>query len=221
MNSTKDIIDKAKKLHELSEDFSLSHAVFATAKMIEDKKNFPYNSSDEEFLKNYKGNLKDLKQETIANERIKNSTQENVYISVSILSSESFAEGARTYLYERSALPFSYKNKEFREDELKTLSLSESEHFEIILPPKTGNERSLKYEGEKPSKKCFRFLIGHELGHLWLHLNEVRETVNKVEGTKLLPPELEEEANRFSFELSEHRDTRLLGIAEYIRKNKN
>jgi hypothetical protein len=216
----KDIADRAKELHELSMDFSLSHAVLATANMIEAKEGLSsIDSSEEEFLKGFDGDYTDPKLKLAADKR-KKEQKGKVYISVGNLRSESAMDGARTFVYNRSALPYPY-------DDINLLlrayrgELSISEHFEILLPPETDGERSLKYKSKKPSKKTYRFLIGHELGHLWLHLDEVRENAYKGTGTKSLPPELEEEANHFSFELSEHRDTRLLKIADYIRRNKN
>ena len=215
MNCEEDIVNKVKKLHELAKDFSLSHAVLATANMIECDKKSSSDNSDEEFLKKYEDNLQRSKQKTIKSmidERIEQRRNEissgKVYISVGNLSSKSTAEGARTYTYIRRAF-----------SEINSKDLSLSEHFEILLPPKMDNYPEYDEEG-RPLKGSRRFLVGHELGHLWLHLDEVRKNINNLQGTKLLPPELEEEANSFSFELSEFRDSRLLSIADKIRSKK-
>jgi hypothetical protein len=200
----KNISDKVRKLNELAEDFTLSHAILATAKMIEDEKNL-FNSEDENFLENFK-NLeeKDLKQRI---EQKSEMTLEKVYISVGNLSAESTALGARTYRYSREML-----------SKIDGAKPSLSEHFEIILPPK-GSVPVLAYKNKKLSKECVRFLVGHELGHLWLHLDKIRDVKN-FQGTISLPAELEQEANKFSFELSNLRDEHILKRAVYIIENR-
>jgi len=179
------ILKKADELNELAEKFTLSHAVLATAKKIEDDKLSPKNGS--------KGTL------------------DKAYISVANLSCNinGSVNGARTFYYKREVNP-----------ETQFGGPSYSEHFDIILPAKPSNADVLIFDNGKISKKSERFLVGHELGHLWLHLEDVRKTINKTDGTKSLPVELEPEANTFSFELSELRDKRLLDRIACIVKNK-
>jgi hypothetical protein len=210
-------MDKARKLNEIAEDFTLSHAVLATAKMIENRNRLSSSEEsddgDAKLLADYencKGNLKKLKNE--CERRVEQENEialEKVYISVDTLSSESTTEGARTYLYKRKMLP-----------EVEGGKLSNSEHFEIILPPKTNGVPVLDYKNGKLSKKSVRFLVGHELGHLWLHLDEIRRNINRTRGTNTLPSELEAEANSFSFELSDLRDNHIMERAKFISKNK-
>jgi len=202
----KDINAKVSKLSELSEDFTLSHAVLATAKMIEDtvKKRRNSEKEDEKFLENYEKN--NLKNEYISKRIEQNGTKDKIYISVEYLSDKSTTEGARTFCYNREVHP------------IEGEEISRSEHFEIVLPPKD-RIPVLAYENKRLSKKCVRFLVGHELGHLWLHLDKIRE-IKDIRGTSLLPKELESEANAFSFELSDIRDKHILKRAEYISKNK-
>ncbi|MDR2732140.1 MAG: ImmA/IrrE family metallo-endopeptidase [Fibromonadaceae bacterium] len=212
-------IEKACELNNLSENFTLSHAVLATAKMIEDQKKSSGSkgykkNNDEKFLNDYKGNLENLKKEYIEQriEQINEMTLEKVYISVDNLSTKSTADGARTYYYKRKMLP-----------ETETGVTSSSEHFEIVLPP---NIPVIDYKNGKISKKSIRFLVGHELGHLWLHLKEIREFLKQrdganLQGTNLLPSNLELGANEFSFKLSELRDEHMIKTAEFINAKKH
>jgi hypothetical protein len=218
----KNVSEKANELNELSKDFTLSHAVLATAKMIEDGKNLSISkgydeNADKDLLINYrkqKGNLSQLNNQDkeYLKRRIERENEielEKVYVSVGNLSADSVTEGARTYCYKRKML-----------SEFDDGKLSWSEHFEIILPSKTNNIPVLSYKNKKLSKESIRFLVGHELGHLWLHLDEVRKLINNFKGTNLLPQELETEANNFSFELSDLRDKHIVDRARFIARNK-
>ena len=202
-----DIYKKAKDLDVMSKDYTLSHAVFATANMIENTYMVSKKADDDEMFLNYfkkfEGDLNKINQHVI-NERM-NSENIKVYITVGRLSSNSMTEAARTYVYKNKVCHEKYDNceKSCKENPCKNNLFIQ--RFEIILPPKDNDTPVLKRDGEKPVKKSMRFLVGHELGHLWLHLEDVKKLVNMT-GTNALPDYTEHEANVFSIELSRLRD---------------
>lgn len=206
-----EVIKKATELNSLSEEFTLSHAVLATARMIEKQKESSKVSGEDidDMLLN--SPLEDY--EKIYEKRLNRMTDGKVYISVSnLLVDKSKAQEARTFYYERIVPP---KTGCFGE--------SRSEHFEILLPPKTNeDEMPVSYDKNRNiSKGSNRFLVGHELGHLWLHLDEVRRLINNIGGTQLLSHDkiLESEATIFSNKLSEFRDEHIKKMAEFIKRN--
>ncbi|MDR0308118.1 MAG: ImmA/IrrE family metallo-endopeptidase [Chitinispirillales bacterium] len=191
-----EIIKKANELHELAKVFSLSHAVFATGKVIEDGKRQFTSGNDDKFV-NY--DTMEVQEIDRCMQDIKgkeNVTDEKVYVSVGCLEGDSsVTERSRTFYYKRKMLP-----------ERSGASLSFSEHFEIILPSKKQEIPIVDYDKDgKLLKRSIRFLVGHELGHLWLHLDEIRRNINEFSGAKF-SKDKEEEANAFSFELSRLRD---------------
>jgi hypothetical protein len=214
-NSNFIITKKAIELNSLAGEFTLSHAVLATARMIEEQKR-SFQSSDDSIKDDVLlcSSIEDY--EKINEKRLMDEmTNNKVYISVSDLPDDKHrVSGARTFYYER-VVP--------SETNLAGTSKSKSEHFEIILPPKENEgDCPVSYENGKISKKSRRFLIGHELGHLWLHLDEVRKLINNLEGTQFLSQDknLESDATIFSNKISELRDDHILEIADLIKRNR-
>lgn len=207
------IIKKAIELNSLAEEFSLSHAVLATARMIEEQKKSSLisdNSISDDVLLN--APIEDY--DKIREKRLMDEiTNNKVYISVSDLPNDKIrVSGARTFHYER-VVP----------SETNIAGTSRSEHFEIILPPKANeNDSPVSYINGNISKKSRRFLIGHELGHLWLHIDEVRKLINNLGGTQFLSQDkkLESDATIFSNKISVLRDDHILKMADFIRGNR-
>jgi len=202
------IIKKAQELNALSEGFTLSHAVLATAKMIEEHKKQSRASEECGDDALMKASIEDY--EKINSKSLSEMTDEKVYISINDLPKTYRSNEARTFHYERLAPPVT-----------GCANQSRSEHYEILLPPKINeSDCPVSYENGNISKKSRRFLVGHELGHLWLHLDDVRKLINNTEGTHLLSQniDLESEATRFSIKLSKYRDEHILKMAEIVKR---
>ena len=206
----KNIIERAKELDKQSQNFTLSHAVFATAKMIEEVDIVSKEISDNDFLSLFskqKGNLKKIKKGEI-DFRLKRENRK-VYISVGHLSSQSKTESARTFVFTNKICPTkeSIIGEVCREKEDTEISYAEC--FEILLPPKEFEVPIVEHKNGQLSRKSLRFLVGHELGHLWLHLDDVRNII-EMSGTNYLSVEKEQQADIFSFELSKLREEHLV-----------
>ena len=162
-------------------------------------------NSDEYIEKIVKSKEKDL--ESLNDEIAKISFPEpisavNITIK-QITSGESSTENARTFYFKTKVCGFIADGKS-----------SIVENFDIIIPSKESNIKVVERDkNKKLSKNCIRFLVGHELGHLWLHLDKVRETMDKGAGTRTLDKKLEPDADCFSFQISELRDKHL---KEYV-----
>jgi len=209
MGVDKERIKKAaEELNELSKEFSLSHAVLATARKIEndgileiDKENAiskqavsfdnPYDilftSENEEDISKKLEEMKKYEEVAKFREKNKKMAKKKIYIKVDSLPNELDGEalksvgGARTF----------YEITENTNGKL-------IEHYDIKLPPNIPITKN-----EKSPKDTVRFLVGHELGHLYLHLKDFGKEKSVLQ---------EDEASYFSEELARLRKEHLKEI---------
>jgi len=162
-NSDDIVIQRAKQVGDLAEQFVLSNAVMATRKILEDE---------------------GLKTFDLANQRekIENS---NTISEIDACKCEALKSINKTV---NVIVGFSASVAEAR-------TFYSNNYFEIILPKPSQDPISTR------EIENLRKLLGHELGHLTLHLSELIELQHNMSGTlKIVDPKFEQEAELFAEE---------------------
>lgn len=175
--SPKDVKQKAAQINKISEDYHLSHAVFACNRIVEDV----FKRSSQEKVKKLRGALQSAEKN--------GDTAKIAEITTEI---------------DRLRRPFRIYVEYVHDMDInggRVIKLPTSNQFVISLPGELLRQSRNEDGSYNPrGVKTLRQRMAHELGHIALHVEELLD-IDGTQGSRLLSDDAEEEANIFSTEL--------------------